>query len=183
MFLPSREGGGGWHRGSMGILGGGVGMCPGLNESGKFVLRRIWYVAVLHLVPNGTPPPSRNCSGASAVGTIFDPSIPAVQFCNSAQLGNDSQPMYALVNQTSKFILKPISYDAALHLVPNQSVTHSCLGPIFHLSLLCNSATSGTDSQPMCPCLKQTSTFVLKPMSYVAALYLVRNRSVTHSCL
>ena len=45
----------------------------------RMSLHYIWYPM--------DPPPSGNCSGNLPVGTVFDPSITSVYFCNSAQLG------------------------------------------------------------------------------------------------
>ena len=51
--------GGHWHGGSIGM---GWGMCPRLNETRKFILGPMSYVAALHLLPNAPPPPSGwNC--------------------------------------------------------------------------------------------------------------------------
>ena len=35
------------------------------------------------------------------VGTVFDPSVTLVYFCNSAQLGKDSQQMCPWLNETT----------------------------------------------------------------------------------
>ena len=86
---------------------------------------RVWHTSEWHLSDT-------NCTMASPEGTIFEPSMISVYFYNLVQLGKDSQQMRLELNETSKFIPKPISYVAALHLVPNHSVAHQRMAFVGH---------------------------------------------------